>query len=87
MFLFGWLKRDWRPKECSLYSKFFYLSIVSRITLSLAVNFQRSALHDLVTFLQYFNVKNTLGGSITFSKVSLQIFLKCHSSMGVFHVF
>ena len=35
-----------------LRGKFFYLSTVSRITLSLAVNFQSDALRDLVPFVQ-----------------------------------
>ena len=39
MFLFEWLKRDWRPYDCCLHSKFFYLSTLPRITSPLAVNF------------------------------------------------
>ena len=39
MFSFEWLKRDWQPYDCCLQSKFFYLSILPRITLPLVVNF------------------------------------------------
>ena len=33
--------------------KLFYLSTVSKITVSLAVNFQSDALRDLVPFVQF----------------------------------
>ena len=44
----------------NLHSKFFYLSIVSRITLSLSVNFQSDALRDLVPFAQFEKRENTM---------------------------
>ena len=63
-------------KECCLHSKLFYLSTVSRITLSLAVNFQSSAFLNLVPFIQFQKSEKHLLSSITFSKVNLQRFLK-----------
>ena len=68
MLSFGWLKRDCRPQECCLHSKFFYLSGVSRTALSLAVNFQSDALSSLVPFNQIKKRENHPWRSITFSK-------------------
>ena len=68
MFSFGWLKRDWQPEECCLHSKFFYLSTVSRITLSFEVNFQSDALRDLVPFVQLRNVRNIRRGVLLLVK-------------------
>ena len=74
-------------KECCLHSKLFYLSTVSTISLSLAVNFHSSALLNLVPLIQFQEREKHPWRSITFSKVILQLFLKWHSSMGVFYVF
>ena len=60
---------------------------LSRITLSLAVNFQSDALRDLVPLVQFKKHEKHPSKSITFSKVSLQLYEKWHSSMCVFHVF
>ena len=49
-----------------------YLSTVSRITFSLAVNFQSDVLCNLVLFVKYKKCKKHPQRSITFSKASLQ---------------
>ena len=86
--LFTIKKEEWSvAKECCLHSKLFYLSTVSRISLSLAVNFHISALLNLVPFIQFQKREKHPWRNITFSKIILQLFLKWHSSMGVFHVF
>ena len=87
MFSFGWLKRDWWLYECCLQRKLFYLGNVSRKNLLLAVNFQSDALRDLVLFLQFRKREKHQWKSITFSKVSLQLYSKWHFSIVVFHVF
>ena len=74
MFSFWWLERDWRPYECCLCSKFFHLSTVLRITLSLAVNFQSDTLRDLVPLVQFKKREKHTWRIITFSKVSLQLY-------------
>ena len=54
MFSFVWLIWNWQPQECCLHIlKFFYLSTVSRITLSLLVNFQTDALCNFLPFVKY----------------------------------
>ena len=83
MFLFGWLKMDWRPWECSLQCKFFYLSTVSRITYHLRLIFK--VIHGAIWY-HLCNLRN-VKKSFTFSKVSLQLYQKWHSSMGASHVF
>ena len=50
------------------------LSTVSTIIFSLAVNFQSDALRDLVPFVQFKKRKKHPWRSITFSKVSLQLY-------------
>ena len=60
MFSYECLKRNWWRQECCLHSEFFYLSSVSRRTLSLAVNFH--VMHDLVPFVKFKKHENTHGG-------------------------
>ena len=52
-----------------------YLSTVSRLILSLAVNFQSDVLHDFWSFVQFKKCKkHAWRKSINFSKVSLQLY-------------
>ena len=58
----------------NLHSEFFYLSTISRITSSLVVNFQSDLLRGMLPFLQFKKREKHPWKSITFSKVSLQLY-------------
>ena len=70
IFAFVWVvKKRLTALGVLVTQKFFYLSTVSRITLSSAVNFQSDELHDFVqTWYNLRNVKNIHGGLLLLVK-------------------